>query len=436
MADPLYAESSEKLIFGAILAEGSDAADEALALWRKGAFFNEAIERLLSVVARLQDEAITPSLDSVAAMWPKTHGNAPLPLQVVGEAQDAYPGPGSLEMAIPVVYEAFLRRRQRTAGLKLAESALEASTSPDEALAELEKDLADAQAGLTRSIDGKKAAMAFIDDLQARQARGGQLSGVTTGFRLWDSITDGFQPMELVLIGARPSIGKTALATSCLAASCIGGQIPSLFVTAEMNEVAIQRRIMSNLADVPMNALKRGDLTPDQMKRCTNALSRINKAPFFILNAVGGMNSAQICAEIRRMHRKHGIRMVWLDYIQKIKPAKAIEKMNYAVGEVSGQFKGVADSCRISVVALAQLTRDAEGEEGRKPRLKDLSDSSNLEKDADTVVLIDRNRGEPKGPSNLIVAKQRDGELGVVECWYDGTFCRFEDTREKPDFSP
>lgn len=433
MSDPLYAERDEKLILGAILAEGHDAAEEVLPLWRQGAFFNEAITRIIAVVADLETGTEPITMDSIRRAWPKSHGDAPLPLEVLLEGQDAYPGPGSLGGAILSVQEAFQRRNQRVAGLTLAQAAIEPGTGPDAALAEFERQIAVQDGGLARSKDSKRVAMDFLDDLQERQSRAGQLSGVTSGFRFWDTLTDGFQPTELALIAARPSIGKTALATSVVAACCHGAGVPTLFVTAEMNENALQRRLMSNLASIPMGVLKTGRLTEDQTKRFTTALVRCKKAPFFILNALSGMNSAQICGEIRRMVRKHGIRMVFVDYIQKIQPAVSHEKRTYEVAAVCSQFKGVADSCKISVVALAQLSREAEKDKDRAPKLSDLADSSQLEKDADSVILINRQRNEMVGPAQLLMAKQRDGELGTIDCWYDGTYCRFEDVREKPE---
>lgn len=433
MSDPLYAERDEKLILGAILAEGHDAAEQVMPIYRQSAFFNEAIDRVLAVVATLEGSMEPVTLDSIRREWPKTHQSLPLPVQVLVEGQDTYPGPGSLGGAILSVYEAFQRRTQRQAGLKLAQAALEPHVSPEVALSEFEKDLVAQTSGMTRSREGKKVAMDFLDDLIARQKRNGQLSGITTGFRYWDILTDGFQPTELALIAARPSIGKTALATSCIAACCHGGQIPTLLVTAEMNENAIQRRLMSNIAGVPMNVLKSGRLTDDQTKRLTVAMAKCRTTPFYILNAINGMNCEQICGEVRRMVRKHGIRMVFVDYLQKIKPAKSHEKRTYEVGDVCSQFKAVADSCKVTVVGLAQLSREAEKDKDRQPRLSDLADSSQLEKDADQVILINRQRSEMVGPAQLMLAKQRDGELGVIECWYDGTYCRFEDVREKPE---
>lgn len=436
MSDPLYAERDEKLILGAILAEGHDAAEEALPLWRKSAFFNEAIGRVMAVVSDLEGSQEPITLDAIRQNWSKTHKGLPLPLEVMVQAQDAYPGPGSLGGAILSVFEAFQRRLQRAAGLKLAQAALEPGTGPDLAMAEFEKDIAVQDGGLARSKDAKKLVLDFFDDLSSRQARNGRLSGVTTGFQRWDAMTDGLQEQELTLIAARPSIGKTALATSCVAACCHGAQVPTLFVTAEMSENAIHRRLIANLASVPMQALKTGRLSQDQQKRVITAVHKAKASPFFMLNAVSGMNSTQICGEIRRMVRKHGIRVVFVDYIQRIQPGVRHEKRTYEVGAVCSEFKAVADSCRISVVAAAQLSREAEKDKDRTPRLSDLADSSQLEKDADTVILINRQRSDAVGQSQLILAKQRDGELGVIECWYDGNYCRFEDCREKPEESP
>lgn len=239
-------------------------------------------------------------------------------------------------------------------------------------------------------------------------------------------MTDGLQLGEMTLIAARPSIGKTAMATSIAAVACIERKVPTLLVTCEMSEKALMRRLVSTVASVPMQAIKTGQLNQNQMVKMTQAVSKISSSPLHFLDLSSNAKIGTITATVRRAARKHGVKLVILDYLQKVHASGKHEKRTYEVAEVSGALKACAVATQTAMLCLAQLNRESEKEKGRKPRLSDLADSGQIERDADTVCLLDRNRSEPKGQAQLIIGKQRDGECGVIELYYDGQFCRFE----------
>ena len=160
----------------------------------------------------------------------------------------------------------------------------------------------------------------------------------------------------------------------------------------------------------------------------STAAGKIANSPLWFLDGSSSQSVASITANVRRAVRKHGVRLVIVDYIQKVKAADKAEKRTYEVAEVSGKLKDIAVHTGVAMLCLAQLNRENEKEKGRTPRLSDLADSGQLERDADCVMLLDRDRREAKGEASIIIAKQRDGECGVVKLWYDGQFCRFTDS--------
>jgi replicative DNA helicase len=267
----------------------------------------------------------------------------------------------------------------------------------------------------------------FIDQMQERFNRKGTLSGIATGFHWFDHKTDGLQLREMALFAARPSIGKTAIAIAIAHKAAIQDKVPTLFVSLEMSREAIFRRMVSTIGSIPMQNLKSGDLTDGDMRSMTAASAKIANSPLWFLDGPSSHSISSITAHVRRAVRKHKVRLVIVDYIQKVKAADRSEKRTYEVAEVSGKLKEIAVQTGVAMLALAQLNRESEKEKGRQPKLSDLADSGQLERDSDLVALLNRDRTEPSGEAAIIIAKQRDGECGIVPLWYDGQFCRFTD---------
>jgi len=192
-----------------------------------------------------------------------------------------------------------------------------------------------------------------------------------------------------------------------------------------MSEKALMRRLVSTVAGVPMQTIKTADLDEGDFKKIGAAGVKISRAPLHFLDVSSGGTVSTITASIRRAVRRHKVKLVIIDYLQKIQASGKHEKRTYEVGEVSTKLKGCAVASNVAMVCLAQINRESEKEKNRTPKLSDLAESGQIERDADTVCLLDRNRGEPRGEAKLIIAKQRDGECGIVKLWYEGQFCRF-----------
>jgi replicative DNA helicase len=430
-SDPFHSDSDELGLLGCCLHDDKDAAQEAMGSLTPGMVTREDIQHCLDVVADILADGATPGLVTLNRYWAKSKGHMPVPLELATQATADCPSTANLPYYLAGIREAHQRRKLRDAGQRLQSDAGNPTKAVETCVSELEAGIADNENATPTIYTAKQALAEFVDDLQEREARKGALSGIPTGFRHLDSKTEGLQNGELTLIGARPSIGKTALAVTMLAHDCIELLLPSLFVTVEMSKRAIIRRLVAVIAKVPMQDLKSGQLTDQQWKSVSVANARIAKAPLHVVDLSGGASIGTVTAAIRRAKRKHGIAVAFVDYLQKIKANGKHEKRTGEVGEVSERSKQCAASLGIPVVMMAQLNRESEKDKGRTPRLNDLGESGKLEQDADVVCLIHRDRMEAEGKASLIIAKQRDGETGIVNLWYEGRFCRFTEPQTK-----
>lgn len=426
MSDPFFAQDDEFGLIGACLSGGSDVCHEVFSKIPSEAFQHDRLRLVYEVTKGLVAKGDPVNQVSVAKEWRRSMPQSTPPFEELNRADELCPSPANHPAFTQAVLEAHHRRQLRAAGDRLIRESAVSTLSVDQIVS-------NAEAGLTveaskEEIQSSKSVVGrFIDATQERFSRKGHLSGITSGFRKLDQMTDGFQLGELAIIAARPSIGKTAIAIAIAKAAAVDARIPTLFISLEMSDESIVRRMVSTIGSVPMHDIKTGDLDEGGMRSMMASTAKIAGSPLHFAAGSSVSGIATITAVIRRAVRKWGVRLVLVDYLQKIHGTKAAEKRTYEIAEVSGKLKGVAADTRTAVVALAQLNRENEKAAPRAPRLTDLADSGQIERDADLVLLLDRVRNEPKGEAIIAIAKQRDGECGIVPLWYDGQFCRFSD---------
>ena len=425
--DVYFAEDDEFGLIGACLTGSLDTCADAFAEVKTEWIQTDTLRDTYEAIRSLTQQNRQPLLSELAKEWKKLNGNQPIPFEDWNKAMEICPSPANLPYYTKGIIEAAYRRQLRIAGDRLIRESAVLTLQPDQIVSNAESGLSIEVSRETLSTS-KQVAGSFIDQMQERFSRKGTLSGVTTGFHWLDQMTDGLQHREMALIAARPSIGKTAIAISIAEAAAVRAKIPTLFISLEMSKEAIFRRSVASIGSVPMQSLKSGNLSEGDMRSMSMAAGKIASSPLWFLDGSSSQSVASITANVRRAVRKHGVRLVIVDYIQKVKAADKAEKRTYEVAEVSGKLKDIAVQTGVAMLCLAQLNRENEKEKGRPPRLSDLADSGQLERDADCVMLLDRDRREAKGQASIIIAKQRDGECGVVKLWYDGQFCRFSDS--------
>jgi len=341
-----------------------------------------------------------------------------------------------LEVAIipsisaPMVLENTRRRRLAIAGRWLIQASEDMRTSPDDSLAEAERLISSHQQGRIRVFTQSEAVRACQEDLERRIANVGKLQGIPTGFTDLDWRLDGLQRGEMTIIGARPSQGKTAIGINILEHACFRERVPSLFVSLEMSKAAILRRMSSSVCDISLTSLRSGRLDEIEMTNLAGFMVEANRMPAWWIEAIGGITDVfRLGATIRTYCERHKIQLVIVDYLQKLSAAGSFEKKTYEIGAVSTALKGLAVRTGAAFLVLAQLNRDSTKSGDNVPQAHQLGDSKQIEQDADTIVLIHRLLADPNYQPRLIIAKQRDGDVGVVHVDWDGSRGRFKTHR-------
>jgi replicative DNA helicase len=424
---------SEIGIIGCCVMGGLETSIEAVETVSANAFMREDCKQAFEIIERLATDGAKIDVTTFFIAWRAKYAQMPEDLI---SAPDQIPSPASLPDYVAVVNDMARRRNLMQSASILLNKAGDRSQNTDEIVSEAESILGGEEIKSVKIIEPKEAVSDFVDYLEERFNSKGAPSGILTGYRKLDYLTDGLQYGEQTLIAARPSVGKTAIAMNIVEEVCFNQGIPTLFVTLEMRPNALLRRLVSSAKRIRLKDIRGGTFSQIDFQKLTAFNSKLKQTPLYIINAIGGIDCNRLSAAIRRMVRKHGIKLVVVDYLQKIKAADRNEKRTYEVGQVSTVLKSTADSTKTAFLTLCQLNRESDKEKGRVPKLSDLADSGQIERDADTVCLLHRVRTQedPDGRSAaLIVAKQRDGELGTVQLHYDGEFCRFEnDNHHEP----
>jgi len=259
-------------------------------------------------------------------------------------------------------------------------------------------------------------------------------TGVPSGFAGLDNMTSGFQNSEFIIIGARPSVGKTALALTMAANMAIHRKVPVGFFTLEMSDMALMQRLLSSEARINSDKLRTGMLRPADFHNLTEAAGRIYEAPLFI-DDTPNIKLLDLRAQARRMKSKEGIRVLFVDYIGLIEPeSKNNVPRHEQVAEISRSLKSLARELEMPIICLSQVGRQSEG---KAPTLADLRESGSIEQDADVVIFLhreredsrdNRERGQGSGSTetDLIVAKQRNGPVGTVKLAFIPHYTKFE----------
>lgn len=266
-----------------------------------------------------------------------------------------------------------------------------------------------------------------IEIIDKRAKSHNQFTGVPSGYAKLDTMTSGFQKSELIIIGARPSIGKTAFALSMMQNISVERKIPCGFFSLEMPYESIGQRLLSQESRIASGKLRSGMLKVDEFKKLQEAAGRCFEAPLYIVD-VPNMKLLDLRAMARKMVVEHQVQIIFIDYIGLIGTENPNAAVYEQVSEISKSLKALARELEIPIVALCQVSREAEGNE---PNLAQLRGSGSIEQDADVVMFLHRERkamdeNNPVQDAKLIVAKQRNGMIGDVPLMFLGTYTKFE----------
>jgi replicative DNA helicase len=360
---------------------------------------------------------------------------------------DAVPTAANLEYHARIVRDKALLRR-------LVEQASQIIRDVyDQGERSVEELLDDAEARIFRVAEShsregfvwiKEILWSAFEHIEKLQESAGGITGVPTGFPDLDRMTTGLQKGDLVIVAARPSMGKTAWVLNVAANASISHGVPSAIFSLEMSSGQLVQRLLCAEGRIDAQRLRRGRLSQEEHQRLAAAAGHLNTAPIWIDDQPGS-NVLEIRAKARRLQselRADGkdLGIVVIDYLQLMSGATRSESRVQEVSEISRSLKALARELDVPVVALSQLSRGPEQRTDKRPMLSDLRESGSIEQDADLVMFLFRpeyyaspeKREELEGKSELIVSKQRNGPTGVVELYFQKAYTRFDSVARGP----
>ncbi len=281
--------------------------------------------------------------------------------------------------------------------------------------------------------DNVMAALSAIEQLYENK---GAITGLASGFADIDRMTDGLHGSEMIVIAARPSMGKTAFAMNIAEHVAVNEQKAVAVFSLEMSSAQLTQRLLGSMARVNLRNVRDGFLNQRDFPALATAADRLSKAQIFIDDS-SSLSVLELAAKSRRLKAQHDIRLIVIDYLQLLRSTsrRAQDNRQLEISEISNALKALAKELNIPVVVLAQLNRESEKRKGNKPMLSDLRESGSIEQDADVVCLLmrseyyadgDEDKKEKEGMAELIIAKQRNGPVGEVPLTFLKEFTRFE----------
>src|SRR6266436_3987456 len=283
----------------------------------------------------------------------------------------------------------------------------------------------------------KDQVMGAIESIEKLYENRGGITGISTGFAEFDRMTDGMHPAEMIVIAARPSMGKTALVMNIAEHVAVQENLPVGVFSLEMSSQQLVQRLLCSRARVNLQKVRDGFLAERDFPSLTAAASKLAEAKIFIDDSAG-LSILELRAKARRLRAQQEVQLIIVDYLQLLRSTsrRAQDNRQLEISEISAWLKGLAKELKIPIVVVAQLNRQPEQRTGGKPRLSDLRESGSIEQDADLVSLLVRPeiyeedeeaRAEKAGEAEFIIAKQRNGPVGEIPLTFLKEFTRFED---------
>ena len=269
-----------------------------------------------------------------------------------------------------------------------------------------------------------------VDRIDLLHQRGGDITGIATGYTEFDKMTAGLQPGELIVIAGRPSMGKTTLAINIAENAAIGGRVPTAIFSMEMPSQQLAFRMISSLGRVDQAHLRTGRFPDEDWSRINTAVQLMSEAPIYIDDSPA-LSPTEVRARARRLKREHGLGLIVLDYLQLMQVPGTTENRATEISEISRSMKVLAKELQVPIIALSQLNRSVEQRTDKRPVMSDLRESGAIEQDADLIVFIYRdevyNQDSPrKGIADITIAKQRNGPVGDFPLTFVGRYTKFE----------
>lgn len=330
-----------------------------------------------------------------------------------------------------IVKEHAIMRRLIEAGTKIAQLGYANETEVDTLVDQAQAEIYAVTDGNAKEdyVSFSEALEETINDIDANSNRPDGVYGVPTDFIEFDELTGGLHGGQMIVIAARPGVGKSTLALDIARSAAIHHQMTTVFFSLEMSRTELAMRILSAEGKISMGRLKKGDLDTEGWTNLATLQGRIDSAPLFIDDSPN-MTLMEIRAKCRRLKQRNDLKLVVLDYLQLMSSGKKVESRQQEVSEFSRSLKLLAKELDVPVIALSQLNRGSEQRTDKRPMVSDLRESGSIEQDADMVILLHREDmynpdSERVGEADMIIAKHRGGPTRTIPLAFSGKYSRF-----------
>jgi replicative DNA helicase len=436
---PPHNIEAEESVLGAVMLS-ADAANVALETLRSEDFYKPAHQTIWEAITALFDG--NQPIDPVTvADWLRRSES----LERVGgvsaitRLMESVPSTSNVDYYADIVDETSIRRRLLRAGGEVGAYALKGDIPIDQALDSAEAEVfavAERRVGEGLEPVGTMLKTA-LERIEALGDAGGAVTGTPTGFHELDAILAGIHPANLIVVAARPGMGKSTLAIN-IAANIADHKRPVALFTLEMSREEVVHRLLASLAGVDASKIKTGQLDVDRWRKLSQASSKLYEMPFYVDDS-HDLTVTSIRAKCRRLKRKGGLELVVVDYLQLMQGPRAAENRQQEIADISRSLKNLARELQIPVIAVSQLNRQLESRENKRPRLGDLRESGAIEQDADVVLFIyrddyyDQGNPETAGIAEVEIAKHRAGARGTIRLAFAAEFNRFANLARRED---
>ena len=432
---------AEQSILGGLMLE-QDAWDEIADQVSEEDFYKPSHRKIFNAIKELHKHSQPTDLVTVSNKLLDTQQ-----LEVVGgpaylaEMIDLIPSTANITSYAKIVHEKSLLRKVISLSKEISDKAysqdfVDVSSFVDELESKVFNIAEQKQvSGLIDSSDLVKASLEKLEELFANK---GEVTGVSTGFVEMDEMTAGLHPGELVIVAARPSMGKTAFSLNIALSAALKEKKSVAYFSVEMGKEQMMIRMLAAEAKIQLGNLRVGQLDDRSWPRLINSAAALSDANIFI-DDTAGISPFEIRAKARRLKAKHGLDLIMVDYLQLMSLKQKVESREREVSEISKMLKAIAKELQVPVIALAQLNRGVEGRSDRRPMLSDLRESGSIEQDADVICMLyredyyDRDNPDIKGISEVIIGKQRNGPTGTVKLRWQAEYGLFSDLVDAPD---
>lgn len=288
--------------------------------------------------------------------------------------------------------------------------------------------------GLAAPLEIVRDSMLKLEELYKLKA---EVTGISSGFTMLDKMTSGMHAGELIIIAARPSMGKTAFSLNLAQHIALKQKKTVAYFALEMSQQSLMMRLLASEARINMSNLRTGKLGDSAWPKLIHAAGVLSESKLFI-DETSGVSPLEVRSRCRRLKAQHGLDCIMIDYLQLMKLKEKVESREREVSEISRTLKAIAKELQVPVIALAQLNRGVEGRTEKRPMLSDLRESGSIEQDADVIMMLyrddyyDKDDPEKKGNAEVIIGKQRNGPTGTVKLVFEAEFGRFRDADPEP----